>query len=449
MSCAIVPMLRRLHSSGLCRKPVLLATMLAATSPVLAGSPGHSSAIESHEASYPKIMGMYIGGPKYYSQPDRQRDFSRHDFVILGFYRGWGKNASGPSMRDVVRTMKRLNPQMLVGQYTVLQEVQDDPSHPSAPKAVKVEKEGWWLADERGRRTRWIETYGAWDVNITHWTKVDRNGDRYPEWLAGYDNETFFRRIPELDIWYFDNALSRPATKSADWNRDGKRDSRNDPLIEQAYRRANVAHWTAARKLQPDILLVGNTDSASSDEYRGQLNGIFMEAMIGKIWSTEFRLGWAGMMDRYRAAMEDSAFPHLVGFNVHGAKDDYQRMRYGLTSCLMGDGYFSYTEADSSYRTVAWFDEFDVDLGRPVDSPPENAWSRGVFRRTFERGLVLVNPGIQAASVTIEAGYSRIKGTQDPRVNTGEVAKVIRLAPKDGIILLRNDLPSAGGMSKN
>lgn len=162
-----------------------------------------------------------------------------------------------------------------------------------------------------------------------------------------------------------------------------------------------------------------------------------MEAVIGASWSMERWKGWEAVMERYRSAIEHTAKPHIVGFNVHGKKDDYQRMRYGLTSCLLDDGYFSYTDVQVGYGSVPWFDEYDVDLGEPVDTPPVQPWLNGLYRRRFERGVVLVNPGLMTKTVAIEGGYQRLKGVQAPAVNNGTAAASVTLPGKDGIILLK------------
>jgi hypothetical protein len=44
-------------------------------------------------------------------------------------------------------------------------------------------------------------------------------------------------------------------------------------------------------------------------------------------------------MADYRAQLANTIAPHLVIFNVHGEKENYALMRYGLTSTLMDDGY--------------------------------------------------------------------------------------------------------------
>jgi hypothetical protein len=398
----------------------------------------HLGAQAAEKISFPRIMGMNIGA-KNYDDPKYLDALSRPSVVILGFYPGWRGKDGNVLMETVVKAIKQRNPASLVGQYTILSETQGSGNRRSADtdKGKKLDREGWWLLNGRGNQVQWTDKYDAFETNITQWTKPDENGLRYPEWVARRDYNTYFRPELGFDIWYFDNALSKPAVETADWNRDGTDDASDDPEIMRGHRAGHVAEWRLAHELRPDMYLMGNTDDLSSSEFSGKLQGAFLEALIGKSWSMERWKGWEKMMLRYHTTMKHTASPHIVGFNVWGRDDDYQKMRYGLASCLLGNGYFSYTDLKVGYSSVLWFDEFDVDLGSPVDPSQVEPWEQGVYRRRFEHGLALVNPGFLPKTVPIDAGYRRIKGKQAPDVNDGMAVSSITLRGKDGIILLK------------
>ena len=402
-------------------------------------SAGDLAAQAGGKKGFPRIMGMNIGA-KNYDDPKYLDALSHPDVVILGFYPGWRGKDGKASMEAVVQAIKQRNPASLIGQYTILSETQDSKDRTSADtdRGKKLDQEGWWLLDGKGKRVQWTDKYTAFETNIAQWTKADENGLRYPEWLARRDYDIYFRPIPGFDIWYFDNALSKPAVKTADWNRDGKNDANDDPEILRAHRAGHVAEWRQAHELRPDMFLMGNTDDLSSLEFSGKLQGAFLEALIGKSWSMERRKGWEEMMLRYHTTMKHTASPHIVGFNIWGRKEDFQRMRYGLTSCLLNDGYFSYTDEAVGYSSVVWFDEYDIDLGVPVDPPSSLPWENGVYRRTYEKGVVLVNPGLFPRTAVMEEGYRRIKGSQAPEVNDGSDVISITLGGKDGIILVKS-----------
>jgi hypothetical protein len=401
------------------------------------------AAADAAGRGYPRLMGMNIG-KKHYDDPAYQRQLARLDLVILGFYRGWGRGGDSPSAaREAVRALKRLNPDLLVGQYTLLNEANDDPGNTAdGDKQAKLRKQGWWLETADGRRVQWTGKYGAWDINITRWALPDENGERYPEWLARRDYRIHFEPVPEFDIWYFDNVMSHQRIAHADWKREGRDQAGSDPAIRQAFREAQARHWRQARLLAPRAIFMGNADNDLSwPEYRGRLQGVFLEGLMGYDWALYEKQGWDLMMRRYHDVFSHLAAPRMVGFNVAGRIDDYRLLRFALASCLMNDGYFSYTDAADVYGSVPWFDEYDVRLGRPLDPPQTTAWKDGVFRRRFENGMVLVNPGPQRRSVAIEEGYARFHGKQAPRVNDGRVVRLLTLASNDGAVLVRRQAP--------
>jgi hypothetical protein len=144
------------------------------------------------------------------------------------------------------------------------------------------------------------------------------------------------------------------------------------------------------------------------------------------------------------------AAPKLGIFEEWGSLTDYQAMRYGLTSCLMDDGYFTYQDltAGTNYG-VHWFDEYDSNLGAALKGPSTSAWQKGVYRRDFENGIALVNPkGNGSQEVTLEEDFVKVKGAQAPSVNNGQTVRKVTLKDRDGIILLRKNAvkrPAAPG----
>jgi hypothetical protein len=401
---------------------------------------GASQEVPAAKESFPRLMGMNITA-KNYHDPVYQTRLARLDLIVLGFYRGWNpKNAKEP-IRDVVRSLKRRNPRLIVGQYTILSTAYEDvPKNATErDKAQKLNSEDWWLRKADGRKVQWQDTYGAWETNITTWPKPDANGLRYPEWAAQREYDLYFGPTPEFDIWYLDNVFVKPGVPVADWNRDGRDDSRDSEEIASATRKGYLAYLDKIRRLAPGTLVMANAEGDfSNPDYRGRFGAAFLEGMIGKSWSPEHVQGWRTMMDRYHAAMRNTAAPHIVGFGVAGHRDDYRLLRYGLASCLMDDGYFAYSDIDRGYSGVLWFDEYDVNLGRPLTPPPASPWENGVYRRDFENGIALVNPTLQTRQVTVGPNLRRINGTQDPDINSGQSVSSLTIPSKDGIVLVRS-----------
>ncbi len=145
-------------------------------------------------------------------------------------------------------------------------------------------------------------------------------------------------------------------------------------------------------------------------------------------------------------------------------------MRFGLASSLMFDGYFGFTNRDGAYRTCRWYDEYSVDigsgaansetrfkgyLGKPagaaynIDRPDESLKDalrneqqdaeKKAWRRDFENGIVVVNPGNKERLVDLHGIFKKIRGSIDPRFNDGSSISQIQLSKESGVILLRNN----------
>lgn len=378
-------------------------------------------------------------GAKHYDDPTYQRQLARLDTVILGFYPGWRGDTDGSKIRKAVVAMKTLNPSLKVGQYTILNENTDDPSKTANDDIIaKLNTTNWWLRDAvTGAKLQWTAEYGAYDINFTLWAAPDANGDRYPQWLARRNYETYFARVPEFDIWYFDNVMKYSRVSKANWRLDGVNVSSQDSTVASAYRQGQAAYWARAELLAPNRLGMGNTDSdLSYPEYKDKLPAAFLEGLMGASYSIESWGGWPLMMRRYFDTQANLKAPALVGFNVHGSPGDYRFFRYAFASCLLGNGQFSFTDTAAGYSSVPWFDEYEVAFGRPLDTPTLTAWSNGVHRRRYQHAMVLVNPNDDARSVQVGPGWRRLLARQDPVANNGQAVNILTLPPKEGLVLV-------------
>jgi len=243
-----------------------------------------------------------------------------------------------------------------------------------------------------------------------------------------------------------------------------------------------------------------DTDCSGTCPY-GELADYFLqEHFLGghfKLAPDKWYGKWDGHMRIYVWWMKNSKYKGFVG-SVSGDKwtnDDgydkehelhnYQRMRFGLTSTLMYDGYFAYRPHPLA---TLWYDEYSVDLdsglttqvtsepndfneqddarvgylGFPIEdahtsitnnndeiitlkvavSDPNFKLSGKIWQREFENGLVIVNPtGLWQTIYGLSNGkYRRISGIQDPSHNNGQIInEQVILQPEDGIILLKTN----------
>ena len=404
--------------------------------------------------SFPRIGGINIA-PRNYEDPAYQAKLAKADWVIFGFYENWSKN--GQSMADVISNIKAINPDLVAANYTNPSAVRDDGSAMAEKIGSSKGPNGigdWWGYDANGVRLRW--TSDAYHVNYTTLVTPDSNGDRWPQWLAKYDKATFYDNAG-FDMVFIDNMSSKDwtGTGTPDYDRDGRPDSSG--ARDAQYRAAHAAYIDKFRALMPNHAVIGNitpwlipgfTDDVYP-EYKGKLDGGVMERVIGADYSIEGSDAdgslnswgsWEKMMGAYQNAVNWTSGQFIM-FSVSGYADDYQTMRYGLTSCLMGNGYYSYSDQLQLFHSLPWFDEFDVDLGKSMSPHQISPWKNGVYRRDFEKGVVLVNPRRNGRQVVnVGSGLRRLNGTQDPSHNNGQAVESLVLNDGDGIILIRENV---------
>jgi hypothetical protein len=417
----------------------------------------------SEGKSYPLLAGYNIGAPHNYHEAAFQRELAKRDLIVLGLYSGWDNG--GKTAAQVVQEIKALNPEIIIGAYTDMTKVSDFEPLDAAYRDKLYAESGpsglrnWWSYDSAGNRTDWTTDTpgGEWhDTNLTSFVTPDSNGDTWPTWLAKKHHELVFTGNG-FDFWFTDNNFWKPRSL-ADWNLDGTDDSWLELTVQGWWRAGQRAYYDKAKETAPSLYLIANVDNDLSgdfhpkeaepfNEYKNVLHGAMIENIMGVSWSVETWGTWDRMRQWYYSVYDNLLEPKIVIFQVYGPTTDYQFFRYAFTSCLMNNGYFIYSDTLSfeSYTSLPWFDEYDLAgaattkwLGKAIDPPPVTTWQNGVYRRIFANGMVIVNPkGNGQQTVTVESGYKRIAGTQDPSVNNGQTVTTITLNERDGIIIVK------------
>lgn len=407
---------------------------------------------------YPRKFAYAISGDlsNKLGKNSSQVGLARFDAVILNIYprsdiryKSDAVRHSRMTWQKVVAEIRALNPGILLGAYTIIEETKNDSDRTTnvdLDKYIKVQGENWWLLTGGGRK---IKSYRAsCAINGSRYSTPDANGMRWPQWLAKRDFDKFFS--PALisgrgfDIWFVDNIRDK-SLHLGDWDKDGWNDLSMGAKALAAYRGMNTDYFRAMRALAPHMILMGNAP-CDLGMYPKALDASLNEAMFGLTWS----LGgyppwghghdgsWAKAMKQYNSQFHN-VNTDLVVFQVQGLSTDYQLFRYALCSCLLNNGFFNYADKSVGYLVPPWFDEYDHMLGMPLSEPQTKAWNNGVWRRDFEYGISLVNPTTSAQTVTIEPGFHRISGHQDPGTNSGvSAAGSLTIPSRDGIILKRD-----------
>ncbi len=397
--------------------------------------------------AFPRVGGIQIGGPMNYNDPNYQASLAKQDVMILGMYPGLAPG--GQSMNSVVQGIKAKNANALVFLYINSDDVPAASSASSdsyATVRAKVNTMKWWLYSDKALTAAVASSFdgNARALNNTLYTPRDANGDTAVEWLTKYYVNTYYQPNQSIDGFFMDNTTVEPM-EAGDWLRNGGVEQIKDAAAGTAVRQGYVRYYALSKSLMPGKYQIGNlttwaaSGAAIPPEYQNMTNGGVLEGFVGKSWSVESWGGWAAMMKQYTAIMSAMAEPKLGIFNQWGDPTDYQSMRYGLGSCMLNDGYWAFTANANQYTGVVWFDELDQKLGQG-QTIPTAAWQKGVWRRDFDNGIVLVNPkGNGTQTLTLETSYVKFKGTQDPTTNNGQTLTTITLKDRDGIILLRKN----------
>lgn len=155
---------------------------------------------------------------------------------------------------------------------------------------------------------------------------------------------------------------------------------------------------------------------------------------------------WELQMDRILGlARRGKAVIHQSYFDP----DDMKSRGFLMASYLLVKGEHSYVNFELGFAPE-WFPEYRLRLGTALDPLPARVASfgrRGVYRRRFENGLVLVNPGDGTVDVTLPevmrlvtpvGGGTLPENASEAgmRLTTKAVAKV-RLGDHEGVVLYR------------
>ncbi len=222
-----------------------------------------------------------------------------------------------------------------------------------------------------------------------------------------------------------DGSVELPAEQAARW---------------RAGNRALLMNMRAVIGPQKYIVINGS----SLPEYVPYINGRMFEEFPTP-WQGAGR--WEDSMDAYLWMHGKVAAPQLFIINgvprVAGYEGDYQRMRFALGSTLLGDGYFSFDPGRFWHKALWRYDEYGIALGRPqspawlVGSEGLQRIRPGIWRRDFERGIVIVNATEESAAIDLGGTYVRFRGVQDPSTNSGGAVDRVIIRPLDAAILLR------------
>jgi hypothetical protein len=361
----------------------------------------------------------------------RRDHLAKFKFVILGARGG------SSAFSSFTAGIKAKSPSTKIAYYTIFSELKCSTSSTDYyhPMVLAANSANFWLRYADGSKAQWTSQYSACDMNVAKWGLKNSAGRTWVQEKARFDYSGPLR-VSSVDYVFSDNTFHRPRI-NADWKRIRTNQSRDNTEIQSAMRAGQAAYWSAIKAHRSSLKIVGNVDGDLSNyEYRGKLNGAFIEGAMGKSYSLETWAGWDAMMTRVRTVKANTAAPNDVFLQAYGTATDYAKVRYGLASAMLEDAWFVYLPS-SGTLTSAWFDEYDAPIGTPAEAPPRAPKSNGIYMRKFTNGIVLVNPRTVSATINVGSGYKRLKGTQSPSVNSGQAQTSVTLPPRSGLIMIK------------
>jgi hypothetical protein len=427
--------------------------------------------------AYPRIAARPHGTLLKSSELDADtRLNAKHHVSILATHRTW--KLDGFDMATLPAHIKSYNPNIQLVKYMNANQLDDNAQKWIHDKLFSERGGGgngdWWKRTTSGKQIAGTSA-GKNQINITRQTKPDKDGLQWPHWFVRYwnaaprDSGSWVapagynkgRGLKEgdwdgvfLDAQHISTGAYAPS--NVDYNSDGL----NEPPKELRTRNwvvdGHIAIVNEWRKVQPSRLVTGNYAylASASERDPSPLAGVHDGGLIQDTTKKDGQSGgWPVMMKAYRRGLGLAGGPKIVIFHnkIEDLLDDnpdmsvLQANRYGLTSALMDNGYYAVMAPGQLHPE---YDEFFGGkvhsasklgyLGYPKNPPQTSAWSNGVYRREFDKGLVLVNPkGNGTRTVNVGSSWKRIDGSQDRTVNNGQNVSSVTLKEQDGIILLR------------
>ena len=361
------------------------------------------------------------------------RDLAKWDFLVLDME----VQENSPSE---LRLIRQLNPKIKIIAYISSQNLFDADFNSNEAvlrkKLAQSVDNSWWLRDEAGNRlSDWPSAYV---LNITDFCGNNSSGQRFNEYLP----EFVANNIMSTGLWdgvFYDNIWS-----GASWfnhgnvslSGNGKRNTANE--LDTAWRNGVKSILDRTRKLLPQAIIVANGSFVW--DYQNYLNGWMLED-----FPTPWENGgtWSGVMQSYLKLSNSSQDYHIINAAANNP-DDYAHFRYGLASALLGDGYYSFDYGSTNHAQSWWYDEYNNDLGSKQTvaynllDKTNTTIKPGLWRRDYTNGVAIVNSTDKEQSyIFAKEEFDRIRGTQDPIVNNGQKVNWIKIAPHDGLILLK------------
>jgi hypothetical protein len=259
---------------------------------------------------------------------------------------------------------------------------------------------------------------------------------------------------PGMSGIFFDNQNISPRT-NADWNRDGSIDSVASPfgppfdVTPKTWYRAGMAAGVAAfRAAYPGVLILGNADlmnavggASAVPEYNKLYDGGTLETIMGLPSSHESFIDTVALVARAQDAEDmwiNPAYGIVMGVPDDGSATNYQAFRHFLTFVLTATNMCAAWSRSTGYDEWDWYDEYDFDLGPPLEARRTSAESNSIWRRDYTNGISLWCPKNVTGTISLGGTFYVLRGNAAGFLTPGAaITGVTFSSARDGLILSR------------
>lgn len=383
--------------------------------------------------TYPKLANYYL---KYYSnlRPEYFETLKKWDLLIT-------QNDISMANSDFIDEYKTAKPDGIILAY-----IYSAMATP-VPQGLysEIDRANLWLRDKNGQKLMIWPNVFATNLSKDAWISMNLD---YVDKKYREDNwDGIMYDVVDASINHF-------SKNGIDINGDGTADDQN--FVNSSWQKGMTNLFSKTRALFPNKYIVMNGNSL--DSYQPATNGRIFENFPTP-W--EGNGSWQASMYQYLKRLPKlNKNPQIYVINATtnnaGTMSNYKQMRFGLTSALLGEGYYSFDFGDQSHEQLWWYDEYDVALGRSESSyynllkNNSDYVEPGLWRRDFENGVAIVNSsGKDQLYIFPREQFEKIRGTQDRNVNDGSKVNYVRLANNDGIIMRRVKQDIVGSVFPN
>jgi len=364
--------------------------------------------IEQAVPVFPRIANIYGADIGSEATETELRMAARYELLIGGLR--VPRDAPGRArLNDCLARLRALNPGIIILHFAA-----------SAPywgtwQAQEVPEAAFLHTPEGNRITGWP---GTQMLNLSRPEALDLLVESIVAGCRGLAVDGVFVDCmgAGFDSWAVEIESGKQVSIDADG--DGQPDDRAQ--LDRTWKEGKRILLERLRAAFGDKFLIMVNAQAGAEYIRPYVNGNYYEDYVDYVMNCS--MGWEEVLDLYR---EECSLPHAPNCTTINASSgiwpEYEasrrlpaeecqslleegysklrRMRFGLATALMGDGYYGY-DLNTRWRGQHWwYPEFDAPLGRALGSA--GPAGDGTWRREFAGGLVVVNPQVRRAHVKL------------------------------------------------